>query len=87
MWWDDEGVYVNRTPYEHESDPPDNIFHKPFESFMRAFEPGFALTAHASQGKTMSAYTIHEWDWMDERSRYVSLTRATHRLAVQIEKK
>ena len=46
--------------------------------FQKLFYVAYAITTHKSQGETFNEpYTIHEWQHMDERLRYVALTRAT----------
>jgi hypothetical protein len=50
----------------------------PIAIFSRLFHMAFATTAHKSQGATIrEAFTIHEWNKMNERLRYVALSRAT----------
>jgi hypothetical protein len=50
----------------------------PIIYFSRWFYMAFATTTHKSQGATIrEAYTIHEWNKMNERLRYVALSRAT----------
>jgi hypothetical protein len=46
--------------------------------FQKLFYVAYAITTHKSQGETFNEpYTIHEFKRMDERLRYVALTRAT----------
>ena len=46
--------------------------------FQQLFYLAFAITIHKSQGCTFTEpYTIHEWQRLNERLRYVALTRAT----------
>ncbi len=48
------------------------------DMFQKLFYVAYAITTHKSQGETFNEpYTIHEWQHMDERLRYVALTRAT----------
>ena len=50
----------------------------PMEEFNRLFHVAYCITVHKSQGDTIKeAYTIHEWHKMDERLKYVALSRAT----------
>ena len=50
----------------------------PISQFNRLFHVAYAITVHKSQGTTINEeYTIHEWDRMDTRLKYVALSRAT----------
>ena len=50
----------------------------PIEDFSRLFNLAYCVTCHKAQGDTFTEeYTIHEWQYMDERLRYVALSRAT----------
>ncbi len=45
--------------------------------FQKFFLVGFATTTHSEQGMSIGEpYTIHEWDRMDQRLRYVALSRS-----------
>ncbi len=45
--------------------------------FQKYFLPGYATTTHSAQGVSIGEpYTIHEWDRMDQRLRYVALSRS-----------
>ena len=45
--------------------------------FQKYFLPGYATTTHSAQGMSIGeSYTIHEWDRMDQRLRYVALSRS-----------
>jgi ATP-dependent exoDNAse (exonuclease V) alpha subunit len=45
--------------------------------FQKFFLVGYATTTHSSQGMSIGEpYTIHEWDRMDQRLLYVSLSRS-----------
>lgn len=49
-----------------------------FSDFQKIFYPGYCITVHKSQGSTFNyPYSIIEWDEMDERLKYVALSRAT----------
>lgn len=42
------------------------------------FYPAYCLTVHMSQGSTFTgAYTIYEWDKMNDKLKYVALSRST----------
>jgi hypothetical protein len=46
--------------------------------FQRLFYPAYCITTHKMQGETIKTpYSIHEFDKMDEKLKYVALTRAT----------
>jgi len=48
------------------------------EQFRNIFYPAYCITIYASQGCTFNfPYTIHEWDRLSKKLKYVSLTRAT----------
>jgi hypothetical protein len=45
--------------------------------FQKFFLPGYATTTHSAQGMSIGEpYTIHEWDRMDQRLKYVALSRS-----------
>ena len=46
--------------------------------FTRCFNLSYCITTHSSQGETFDRpYTIYQFDMMDARLRYVSLSRST----------
>ena len=46
--------------------------------FTRCFNVAYCITTHSSQGSTFDRpYTIYQFDMMDARLRYVSLSRST----------
>ena len=46
--------------------------------FTRCFNLAYCITTHSSQGSTFDRpYTIYQFDMMDARLRYVSLSRST----------
>jgi hypothetical protein len=46
--------------------------------FQKIFYPAYCITSHASQGCTYDfKYTIHQWNRMDDTTKYVSLSRST----------
>jgi 5-methylcytosine-specific restriction endonuclease McrA len=52
--------------------------HVKFDLFQRYFYPAYCITTHKMQGETIKKpYTIHEFDRMDQRLKYVALTRGT----------
>ena len=55
-----------------------NIIKINVSDFQKYFLVAYATTTHSSQGMTINEpYTIHEWDRMDQRLRYVALSRST----------
>ena len=45
--------------------------------FQKFFLVAYATTTHSAQGMSIGEpYTIHEWDRMDQRLKYVSLSRS-----------
>jgi ATP-dependent exoDNAse (exonuclease V) alpha subunit len=45
--------------------------------FQKFFLVAYATTTHSAQGMSIGKpYTIHEWDRMDQRLRYVALSRS-----------
>ena len=48
------------------------------ETFADMFRPAYARTAHRVQGATIRApYSIYDWNRMEERMKYVALSRGT----------
>jgi len=48
------------------------------EAFGKCFYPAYCITIHKSQGCTIrQPFTIHEWDKLDTKLKYVALSRAT----------
>jgi hypothetical protein len=48
------------------------------DEFQKLFRVGYAFTCHSCQGMSIDQpYTIHEFDRMDQKLKYVSLSRAT----------
>ena len=48
------------------------------DDFQRFFFVSYAITIHKSQGDTIKKpFTIHEWNKLDRRLKYVALSRAT----------
>ncbi len=48
------------------------------ENFQKFFFVAYAITIHKSQGDTIKKpFTIHEWEKLDKRLKYVALSRAT----------
>jgi nucleoside-triphosphatase THEP1/ssRNA-specific RNase YbeY (16S rRNA maturation enzyme) len=53
--------------------------------FQRLFYPAYCITTHKMQGETIKKpYTIHEFNRMDQKLKYVALTRATKRENINI---
>jgi hypothetical protein len=56
----------------------DRILNIKIKEFNKVFYPAYAITIYASQGCTINEpYTIHEFDRLNDRARYVSLSRAS----------
>jgi energy-coupling factor transporter ATP-binding protein EcfA2 len=57
----------------------------PTEDFTKLFHIAFCITCHKSQGETYNhPYTIHEWNKMDSRLKYVALSRATQKQFINL---
>ena len=57
----------------------------PFTEFQNLFHPAYCITTHKSQGTTFNhPYTIHEWEKLDTRLKYVALSRATEKDKINI---
>jgi hypothetical protein len=57
----------------------------PINQFQRLFYPAYAITTHKMQGETINKpYTIHDFDMMDQKLKYVALTRATNKQIINI---
>ena len=51
----------------------------PFDKFQILFNVAYCITIHKSQGATFNhPYTIHEWSRLDQRLKYVALSRSTN---------
>ena len=48
------------------------------DDFQKLFRVGYAFTVHSCQGLTINQpYTIHEWERMHQRLKYVALSRSS----------
>ena len=57
----------------------------PINQFQRLFYPAYCITTHKMQGETLNTpYTIHDFDMMDQKLKYVALTRATNKRIINI---
>jgi hypothetical protein len=55
----------------------DNVLDIDVKDFQRNFFVSYYITSHRAQGQTFKEpYTIHEWDRLNNRSKYVALSRA-----------
>jgi hypothetical protein len=53
--------------------------------FQKVFYPAYCITSHCAQGCSFDFdYTIHEWNKMDDTTKYVSLSRSKKREYVNI---
>jgi ATP-dependent exoDNAse (exonuclease V) alpha subunit len=51
----------------------------PMNKFQKLFYPAYCITIHRSQGATFNfPYTIHEFNRLGKKLRYVALTRSTN---------
>jgi len=54
-----------------------NLIKINIQDFQKFFLPGYGCTVHSAQGMSIGEpYTIHEWDRMDQRLKYVALSRS-----------
>lgn len=57
----------------------------PINEFQSLFMPAYCITIHKSQGITINEdYTVYEWEKLDERLKYVALSRATNEKLINI---
>jgi ATP-dependent exoDNAse (exonuclease V) alpha subunit len=62
-----------------------NEIYLPINQFQRMFYPAFCITTHKMQGETINkAYAIHDFHMMDQKLKYVALTRATCKQIINI---
>ena len=62
-----------------------NLILIPIHEFQRMFYVAYAITIHKCQGETYNEpYTIHEWERLDRRLKYVALSRATDKNLINI---
>jgi hypothetical protein len=55
----------------------DNVLDIDVKDFQRNFFVSYCITSHRAQGQTFKEpYTIHEWNRLNNRSKYVALSRA-----------
>ena len=55
------------------------------KSFQMNFYVAYAMTIHKSQGSTFNQpYTIHQWNRLDEKLKYVAISRTTKKDFVNI---
>ena len=57
----------------------------PFNEVCQLFYPAYCMTIHKAQGQTFrNEYTIYEWNRLDERLKYVALSRGVCKKNVNI---
>ncbi len=57
------------------------------QDFQKYFLVAYATTCHKAQGMTFNEpYTMHEWDRMDQRLKYVACSRSTEHSYIHIMK-
>ncbi len=55
------------------------------DDFQKLFRVGYAFTTHSCQGMTIyEPYTIHDFDRMHKKFKYVALSRATKKDNINI---
>jgi hypothetical protein len=55
------------------------------DEFQELFYPAYCITIHSSQGETFNEpYSIHDWNLLTKRLKYVALTRATQKEYINI---
>ena len=53
--------------------------------FQKLFRVGYAFTIHACQGMSIETpYTIHEWERLNKKLKYVALSRAVRKEHINI---
>ncbi len=56
-------------------------------NFQKFFLAGYATTTHSAQGMSIGEpYTVHEWDRMNQRLKYVSVSRSREHSYINIMK-
>jgi ATP-dependent exoDNAse (exonuclease V) alpha subunit len=62
-----------------------DLFFIPFADFNKMYHVAYCITCHKCQGATYNQqYTIHDWNMMDKRLRYVALSRTTQKRFINI---
>jgi len=57
----------------------DQVIEVPIDQFQHMFYVAYCLTIHKSQGTTFNEpYTLHEWKILNDRLKYVGLSRSTN---------
>jgi energy-coupling factor transporter ATP-binding protein EcfA2 len=70
--WDDKNIRMRN------NDDENNIIKVAHSKFQKLFAVAYCTTIHKYQGTTINKpFTIHEWDLLDERLKYVALSRTT----------
>ena len=77
--WENETVNIKM-----EGEKTEVIFVN-FDEFTKLFYVAYCITIHKSQGQTYNqSYTIHEWEMLDDRLKYVAISRATQKKFINI---
>jgi ATP-dependent exoDNAse (exonuclease V) alpha subunit len=83
---DKEMELINNEQFVVTKLTPDTVYFKNEErelkigvnKFQEFFYPAYCITIHKSQGQSYNfPYSIHEWNRLDKRLKYVALTRST----------
>ena len=67
-------VIIHQTPVEFDNN-----------EFQDLFNIAFCMTIHKSQGQTFDHhYSIYEWEKLDNRLKYVALSRSTNKMNIHL---
>jgi Zn finger protein HypA/HybF involved in hydrogenase expression len=76
---------TNESIYIQDKDDKKNLIEISIYDFQRMFYVAYAITIHKCQGETYDKpYTIHEWERLNKRLKYVALSRATKKDIINI---
>ena len=74
---------INTEEITFKIDGNEIIIHK--DDFQKLFRVGYCFTCHSVQGRSIDKpYTIHEWERMHKKLKYVALSRATKKENINI---
>lgn len=79
--WDKKNITIC------EADNKEVLIEIKINKFAKYFAIGYCTTIHKYQGSTIDKpFTIHEWDLLDERLKYVALSRTTDKGLINISR-